>query len=199
MDIQQILGKVRELNETRPGLAALLTIVSFWLSMLVFVSITVPIVSFAALHGPWFGILYSTLGVFFGGPAIFYALGLVLHTNPWFDRFRAVRHVKKQFEKIRPYGLWAVAISRMVPSGPFLVVNLVTGMLGFRPSQFLLGSLIGLMPGIIAFTVFGETIRKVFTDPGWMNILMFVLLLAAYFAIMTGIVSLVRKISGIKT
>ncbi|WP_319478561.1 VTT domain-containing protein [Marispirochaeta aestuarii] len=198
VDIHELLGAVRELNETRPGLAALLTIVSFWLSMLVFVSITVPIVSFAALHGPWFGILYSTLGVF-SGAAIFYALGLVLHTNPWFDRFRAVRHVKKQFEKIRPYGLWAVAISRMVPSGPFLVVNLVTGMLGFRPSQFLLGSLIGLMPGIIAFTVFGETIRKVFTDPGWMNILMFVLLLAAYFAIMTGIVSLVRKISGIKT
>ena len=197
VDIQKVLGTVRELNKTRPGVAALLTIVTFWLSMLIFVSISVPIVSFAALHGPWFGILYSTLGVF-SGAAIFYALGLVLHTSPVFDRFKAVRHVKKQFEKIRPYGLWAVAISRMLPSGPFLVVNLVTGMLGFRPSQFLVGSLIGLMPGIIAFTVFGETIRRVFTDPGWKNILMFVLLLTVYFAIMTGIVSLVRKISGIK-
>ncbi len=91
-----------------------------------------------------------------------------------------------------------MAISRIVPTGPFIVVNLVTGMMGFRPYQFIAGSVIGLMPGIIAFTIFGETIRNVFTDPGWKNILFFVLLLAAYFGLMTGIVSLIKKITGLK-
>ncbi|WP_319560146.1 VTT domain-containing protein [Marispirochaeta sp.] len=164
IDIRQVLGAITQLNETRPVIAALLTIASFWFAMLVFVSITIPIVSFAALHGPWFGILYSSLGVF-SGAAIFYGLGLLLHNSSWFERYKAVRRVKKQFEKIRPYGFWAVAISRMIPSGPFLVVNLVTGMLGFKPSQFSAGSLIGLMPGIVVFTLFGETIRNVFTNP----------------------------------
>ncbi|MDA3900205.1 MAG: VTT domain-containing protein [Spirochaetes bacterium] len=197
IDTQQILGTIKNLNETRPFIAALLTIATFWIAMLMFVSITVPIVAFAALHGPWLGILYSSLGIF-SGAAIFYVLGLMMHNSKRFDRYNVVRRVKKQFVKIRPYGFWAVVISRMVPSGPFMVVNMVTGMVGFRPVHFITGSLLGLMPGIITFTIFGETIRNIFTDPGWKNILLFILLLAAYFGIMTAVVSLLKKISGIK-
>ena len=88
------------------------------------------------------------------------------------------------------------AISRMVPSGPFLVVNLVTGMVGFHPSQFLIGSAIGLLPGIIAFSFFGDIIRSLFTDPSLASTAWFVLFVVGYSAVAKLILTLVRRISG---
>ncbi|MFP4210091.1 MAG: phospholipase D-like domain-containing protein [Alkalispirochaeta sp.] len=194
-DIHAFLGMVEQINDEHPVAGVLLTVASFWITMIVFVTIVVPVVFFSALHGPLLGIVYSTLGIFTGA-ALFYGIGLALHNNPWPDRYQAVRRVKEQLNRIKPYGLWAVAISRIVPSGPFLVVNLVTGLLGFSPGQFLAGSAIGLFPGIIAFSVFGEVIRNVFSDPGLMNTIWFVLFLVAYFAAVRGLIFIVRRVAG---
>ncbi|MFW5827438.1 MAG: VTT domain-containing protein [Alkalispirochaeta sp.] len=194
-DIRTVLQSIEEINNQRPLLGVFLTIGAFWLTMGAFVTIVVPIVFFSALHGPLLGIIYSTVGIF-SGAAIFYGIGLALHNSPWPDRYQAVRRAKGQLERIKPYGLWAVAISRMVPSGPFLVVNLVTGLLGFSPWQFLAGSAVGLLPGIVAFSIFGEVIRNVFTDPGIMSTIWFVLFIVVYFAAVRGLLSIVRRIAA---
>ena len=195
IEVERLLNAVEELKDERPVLAGLTTIASFWLGMSVLISISMLTVAFAALHGPWWGILYAIVGALSGGAA-YYVLGLLLHNNRRLDRYAVIRRAKEQFGKIRPYGTWAVAISRIIPSAPYLVVNLVTGMMGFRPMQFLAGSLIGLLPGIIAFSVFGDTIRRVFTDPGPANIAWFLFLLAGYLLLMRGIVALVKRFAG---
>jgi phosphatidylserine/phosphatidylglycerophosphate/cardiolipin synthase-like enzyme/membrane protein DedA with SNARE-associated domain len=195
LDIRDVLRAIEEINTGRPALGVLLTILTFWLTMAFFITIVVPIVFFAALHGPFLGILYSTIGVF-SGAAIFYGIGLALHTAPWLDDFRAVRRAKEQLEGIKRYGLWAVAMSRMVPSGPFMVVNLVTGLLGFSPSHFLAGSAIGLLPGIVAFSIFGEVIRNVFTDPSWTSVTLFGAFILAYFGLVRGLLALFRRIAA---
>ncbi|HKK48117.1 MAG TPA: VTT domain-containing protein, partial [Alkalispirochaeta sp.] len=194
-DIRVVLQSIDNINSQRPLLGALLTIGAFWLTMMVFVTIVVPIVFFSALHGPLLGIVYSTLGIF-SGAAIFYAIGRAFHTASWLDRYHAVRRAKAQLERIKPYGLWAVAISRMVPSGPFLVVNLVTGLLGFSPMQFLAGSAVGLLPGIIAFSVFGEVVRNVFTNPGLMSTIWFVVFVVTYFFAVRGLLHVVKRIAS---
>ncbi|MDA3948288.1 MAG: VTT domain-containing protein [Spirochaeta sp.] len=195
LDVDRVFDTIQQIRDSRPLLAAVLTVLAYWLSISLFVTIVVPIVFFATLHGSWWGIVYSTIGVFTGA-AIYYALGRALYSNTWLNRFQAVKTAKKHLEKIKPYGTWAVAISRMVPSGPFLVVNLVTGMVGFHPSQFLIGSAIGLFPGIIAFSFFGDIIRSLFTDPSLANAAWFVLFVAAYSAFAKLILTLVRRISG---
>ena len=195
VDIEVILEEVRAIHRARPVLGSALTIGSFWLSMTVFVSILVPVVFFAALHGPPLGILFSVIGLL-SGAAIYYRLGLLVFDAVWIDKFKAVRSAKEQLERIKPYGVWAVAISRMVPSGPFAIVNFATGMLGFTFRQFLFGSLIGLIPGIIAFSIFGEIIQNVFTDPGWVNFGLLVGFLILYFAFARLILKLIQKIAG---
>lgn len=195
IDVEQVLRSVEEINTSRPILAGLLSILAYWLAMMLFITIVVPIVFFAALHGPWWGIVYSVLGLF-SGAVFFYALGLVLHNSDRIDRYRVVRKAREQLEKIKPYGLWAVAVSRMVPSGPFLVVNFVTGLLGFTPRQFLAGSIVGLMPGIVAFSFFGEIIRNVFTDPGWFNTMLFLLFVGLYMLLARVILAAVKRVAG---
>ena len=195
IDMEAILESVRQIYRTRPVLGIALTIGSYWLSIALFVTIVVPIVFFAALHGPLLGILFSIAGLF-SGAAVYYRLGLLVYDANWVNRFKAIRVAKEQLERIKPYGVWAVAISRMVPSGPFAVVNFVTGMLGFTWRQFLVGSLIGLLPGIVAFSLFGEIIQNVFTDPGWTNIALLAGFLVVYFTAARLLLGLIRKIAG---
>lgn len=195
IDIDSFLNRIKALDASRPVLAGLLTVLMYWLTMTVFVSIVVPIVFFAVLHGPWWGVLYSTIGLL-SGAAMYYGVGLLLHNSAWLHRFKPVRNVKKQLEKIKPYGIWAVAISRMVPSGPFMVVNIVTGLVGFTPAQFIGGSVLGLLPGIIGMSLFGNIIHGIFTDPNPRKILLLVLFIAGYFLLVQGLIWLVKRIAG---
>lgn len=191
----EVMQGVESINENHPVTAGLLTVGVFWLAISMFVTIAAPIVFFSAIHGPWFGMLYSFIGVL-SGAAIYYTLGLLLHGSRRVGKFRAVRSAKEKLEKIKPYGTWAVAITRMVPTGPFLVVNFVTGAVGFTPGQFLVGSLIGLLPGVVALSLFGEAVRNVFTDPNLVSVTWFVVLVAAYFLVVNGVLYLVKKIAG---
>jgi phospholipase D1/2 len=62
-------------------------------------------------------------------------------------------------------GTVAVTVLRMVPIAPFAVFNLVAGAskLGFR--QFIVGSFLGLAPGLFAVTLFSGTLWAAITDP----------------------------------
>ena len=47
----------------------------------------------------------------------------------------------------------------MVPIAPFVVVNLVMGALRIRLRDFLIGSLVGVMPGMLTATVLTDQVR----------------------------------------
>jgi phospholipase D1/2 len=47
-------------------------------------------------------------------------------------------------------GLWAVIVMRVVPVAPYALVNLVLGAARIRLLDFILGTAIGLLPGIAA-------------------------------------------------
>jgi len=62
-------------------------------------------------------------------------------------------------------GTIAVVVLRMVPVAPFTIFNLVAGAseLGFRP--FILGTLLGMAPGLGAITLFSSTLWEAITSP----------------------------------
>ena len=51
-------------------------------------------------------------------------------------------------------GLITIAFVRMLPIAPFSIVNVVAGASHIRWSDFLLGTLIGLVPGVVTMTFF---------------------------------------------
>jgi hypothetical protein len=55
---------------------------------------------------------------------------------------------------------------------------------------------VGLLPGIVAFSIFGEVMRNVFTDPGIMSTIWFVLFIGVYFTAVRGLLSIVRRIAA---
>lgn len=59
------------------------------------------------------------------------------------------------------YGFWSAALVRLIPSGPFVLVNLAIGVSGVRLFSFLAGTGMGIVPKILAIALFGEGLRGV--------------------------------------
>jgi len=67
-------------------------------------------------------------------------------------------------------GALAVAIVRMLPIAPFVVVNLVMGAMRIRLADFVLGSLVGIIPGMLTATVLSEQISRLLVAPAEINV-----------------------------
>lgn len=88
--------------------------------------------------------------------------------------FRAVSRALKE------QGVFAVAALRMVPIAPFTVVNMAMGAAGIRSRIFLVGSLLGLLPGTFILTMLGDRLREAWRDPGAANIMLFGLVIVTW-------------------
>ncbi len=118
-----------------------------------FVLIAAAVVAF----GPWLGFAYSWAGTMVSS-LIGFALG---------RRFggRLLRDfggegVNKFMKMIANNGFTASLIVRLVPSAPFIVVNMAAGVTPMRLRDFVLGSAIGIVPKIALTAFAGHSIVK---------------------------------------
>jgi phospholipase D1/2 len=64
-----------------------------------------------------------------------------------------------------------MTLLRLLPVAPFSVVNLVAGASEMRIRDFLLGSLIGMLPGLALMTVFGDRLGAWLRRPDAANLM----------------------------
>ncbi len=116
--------------------------------------------------GPWQGFLYGLCGMVVAGIASYMPGRLVRRdtvrrlAGPRVNRLSAALHRR---------GALAVAIVRMLPIAPFVVVNLVMGAMRIRLPDFVVGSVIGLLPGMLTATVLSEQLSMALADPAAIN------------------------------
>ena len=58
---------------------------------------------------------------------------------------------------------------RIVPAAPFAVEGFVAGNIGIKLRDFLLGTFLGMLPGTLTTTVFGDQIQTALEDPSRIN------------------------------
>jgi phospholipase D1/2 len=130
---------------------------------LLMVPLTPLVVASALLLGPWLGFASSMAGALFSAAGGFVAgerMGGRL-----LEQFSDSR-VHRLSKRLSSRGILAVAVLRMVPVAPYTVVNLVAGASHLRLGRFLLGTLIGMTPGIGALTWFSDSLFRAVTEPG---------------------------------
>jgi uncharacterized membrane protein YdjX (TVP38/TMEM64 family) len=66
-------------------------------------------------------------------------------------------------------GLIAVTILRLMPIAPFPIVNLVMGAMRVKLWHFVVGTIIGMMPGMLAATILSEQLAAALEDPTRVN------------------------------
>jgi phospholipase D1/2 len=74
----------------------------------------------------------------------------------------------------------------MIPIAPFSVVNVVAGASTLPLRDFLVGTLLGMTPGILAMAVLGAQIADLARNASWANILLLALAFLSWVAICAG-------------
>jgi uncharacterized membrane protein YdjX (TVP38/TMEM64 family) len=115
------------------------------------------------VFGPMLGSLYSLAGCL-AAAALTYAIGHFLGQD--FVRKIAGAKWQRLQRKIDQSGILAVATLRLLPVAPFTVVNIVSGAFKVPLRDYILGSLLGLTPGILVTNLFAHQFASAIRNPG---------------------------------
>ena len=134
----------------------------FIMGGLVFFPLSILIVATAFAFGPIQGLVLSLIGSLLSA-MVGYGIGHKLG----FQHVRKVggSKIEKINEKIKSGGVAAVAVIRTLPIAPFSLVNLALGLSAISFWPYMIGTLIGLIPGVIAISVLGGSVSELWHHP----------------------------------
>lgn len=160
LSVDQLSVVAQNLREARMGPLWLLA--AFVAASLVMVPVTALIAATLLVYGPGEGFVYALAGSLAAAIAG-YGVGQALkRTNRLPFRGRQVGRVARWLGE---HGLAAVVTVRLVPVSPFSVVNMVAGASAIRLRDFVLGTLLGLAPGIAALAFFADRLQSLWRNP----------------------------------
>lgn len=113
--------------------------------------------------GPWLGFAYAMVGVELAA-WLTYVAGQRLRRDT--VRRLAGPKLNRIIEVLRRRGLLAITALRLVPLAPFSVEGLVAGAVHIKLWHFMLGTAIGILPGTLVSTVFGDQLHHMLEQQG---------------------------------
>ena len=144
-------------------LAVLAMFAAFVIGGLMLVPVTLLIGAAVLVFGPVEGALYAIVGAL-ASAASTYAIGRALGREV--VRRLAGRGLNALSRRLAKKGLLAMTVVRLLPLAPFSVVNAVAGASHIGWRDFLLGTLFGMVPGIVVISTFIDRTVAVVNDPG---------------------------------
>ncbi|MFA5633255.1 MAG: phospholipase D-like domain-containing protein [Porticoccaceae bacterium] len=159
--VQQYLASISSF-EVRTAVA----IGGFIIASLLMVPLTLLAVIGGVVFGGWQAFAYVLTGAM-GASAIGFFGGRLLG-HGLLKRLSGSR-IEQLSKRLTKRGTIAVAILRLVPVAPFAIFNLIAGSSHLGARQFLVGSLIGLAPGLGAITLFSNSLWEALTAPSLVN------------------------------
>ncbi|MGH8728830.1 MAG: VTT domain-containing protein [Burkholderiales bacterium] len=173
----EVVTSWAETFSTYPA-APLLVIAAYVIGSIVFFPRTLLTLGTVLAFGPWFGFVYAMLGVLVAAFLTYYVGRLVSRDTV---RRIAGEKINKITNTLRRKGLIAVVAVRMLPIAPFDIVNVVCGATRIKLWHFMVGTFIGMLPGMLAATVFGDQLKSAMGDGkiNWWVVAVIALLFAA--------------------
>lgn len=116
--------------------------------------------------GPWLGFAYGMAGILLSALATYYA-GRIMRPKT-VERLAGEKfdHARKV---LREHGLAAMTAMRIVPAAPFVLEGILAGAMRIRLWHYMVGTLIGMTPGVLATSVFGDQLTRALEDPSTIN------------------------------
>lgn len=155
------LAGLAETIKTLPG-APLLVLGTFVLGTLLVVPVTLMIAVAVLVFGPVEGGIYAALGSLLGA-GVTYWLGQLFGRGT--VRRIAGSRLDRLSRELGKRGVLAVTTVRVLPVAPFTIINLVAGATHISLRDFLLGTVLGMGPGIVAIALFIDRILATLRNP----------------------------------
>jgi phospholipase D1/2 len=152
--------------------------------------VTLLIFASAFLMRSWPAIVCSLAGCILSA-ALLYGIGRGLGRK--IVMRLAGRRLNRVNRLIAKQGVLAVTAVRMIPVAPYSVVNLVAGAMRVPFRDFVLGTLLGMSPGVVGITFFTGQLEQMIRRPSVLNLLV---LIGTLFLMFGGIIGLRRWITS---
>lgn len=158
--------------------------------------VTLLIAATAITFGTWEGLSVALTGSMSSALAT-YGAGRWLGA----DLLRRVMgpRINRLARKVKSNGILAVTTMRVMPTAPFMLVNLVAGATRIRLLDYTIGTFLGLAPGIVIMSVLGGRLLEMITRPSLLDVALvvgFLLLWAGLSYILQLIVARLRDKFG---
>lgn len=167
LSVQDLTDQINQLGKTPLGFPLILLI--YAIGCVLALPILFLIVTSALLFGPMLGFVYAIVGTGVGAAST-YGVGYLLghHTI----RRYAGSHVNRLNVMLAKRGILTSAMIRWIPvAAPFTVVNMVAGASHIRFWDYMLGTLLGMLPVTLGLTIFADGITKALQNPQPQNLL----------------------------
>jgi phospholipase D1/2 len=188
-DLADAEGARRLVESARagPGGAARVLVV-FIVAASVGFPVTLLVVVVGATFDVWIGVPICLVGVGVSS-MLGFAIGRAL---PWRVGDGDGGVLRRTVERLGDHGVLAVVALRNMPIAPYVVVNVVCGAARtLTPVAFLVGTVIGMLPGVLLVGLFGDQLGEVIRSPTWGGVARVVgaagLIVAAAFAADAGL------------
>ncbi len=161
LDLERLTGWIDHLCGS--PLAPIIILGGYVVGSLILVPVTLMILATAFAFGPLTGSAYSMIGCLMAA-VITYALGRILGRDT--VRRLAGSRLNRVSRRLADRGLVTMITIRLLPIAPYTVVNIVAGASHIRLRDFMLGTTLGMAPGIIAITFFEHQLEVAIREPG---------------------------------
>lgn len=174
IDIKTLAASLRQF-ETSPFAFVVVSAI-FLVGSFVMVPITVMIVATSIVFDGPYGVLYSFMGSIVAASANYW-VGSCLRE----DFVRRIANGDWYRKRFRKKGVIAVATLRMLPIAPFSIINLTAGAAHVTFSHFIIGTAIGMIPGILAINAVNRQIYQLLRAPSLQAGIVLAVVLVAVF------------------
>lgn len=127
-----------------------------------------PVLTLVAVmtFGVRLGLIYATTGILIAALVTYYTGRLMKR-----DTLKRIAgdNVDKAAKPVKKHGVMAVFAANMLPTPPFAVQNMIAGAMRVKLWEFMVGTAIALIPGILAWTVFGDQIMNALDSESKVN------------------------------
>jgi phospholipase D1/2 len=169
-----------------------IVITVFAIAGLIAIPLTLLVVTVAISFGAWPGSIYALAGSLLSA-TFAYILGHWLGRTSVSEM--AGSKLNRLSKRLANHGVMAIITVRIIPVAPFTLINLVAGASHIKFRDFILGTLIGMLPGILAITVFANSLLRVVQQPEPIEIAVFVVVVFFIGALLYGVKKWLNRIS----
>ena len=144
----------------------------FVLAGLVMFPVTALIAVMGMIFPPFTALLYSLAGSLLSAIVVF-----LIGANVGRGRLRATigPRVNRISRALASQGVISVMVLRLMPVAPFSLVNLVCGASHIRFIDYVVGTFLGMAPGILLLSTVGQQLKATLGDPNLLELLLFAL------------------------
>lgn len=188
INLAALVGFARELDAL--PFTPLAVVGSYVLAGLAMVPVMLLIAVTGVVFGPLLGTLYAVMGAMLSA-ACAYGIG------HWLGRDTVRRvlgpRINRLSQRLAKQGILAMVVVRVLPIAPFTVVNIVAGASHIRFRDYMIGTLLGMLPGITMTVTFVHHLAEAVRNPSPGTVAVLAMVAALIISVAVGLQRLLKR------